>query len=255
MTWLKLDDGFFDHPKVLAAGKDAALFYLAALCWCSQQATDGLLPPAALPVIAAKVGGAKPRKAVDALVVAGLFEIDGPSWRIHDYCEHQRSRSQRDADRDAARERQRKARESQRDKPATPPNVTASSRRSSVAEGEKRETDVLQGQPTSQWGANWRPSEASSEWAYAVGFSTAQIDRQTARFVACNTRRRTEFRDVEAAWRAWMRRELPNVIELPKARDAVLCGLCDAPLLPGLDGELECSAGCEAVIIDLASAS
>ena len=51
MPWVKLDDHFFRHPKVIAAGRDARDLFLAGLCYYSSGPTgdsasrsDGLAP-------------------------------------------------------------------------------------------------------------------------------------------------------------------------------------------------------------------
>ena len=49
MAWIRLDDGFADHPKILAAGPLAAILQVRALCWSSRHLTDGFIPPEALP--------------------------------------------------------------------------------------------------------------------------------------------------------------------------------------------------------------
>lgn len=49
--WIKLDDGFATHPKILAAGPIAALIQIRALCYASQNRTDGLIPHQALPLL------------------------------------------------------------------------------------------------------------------------------------------------------------------------------------------------------------
>lgn len=124
---------------------------------------------------------------------------------------------------------------------------------------QKTDTDVIGSYPQfrMEFGPGWRPTQASVDWAYVSGYTEFQIKRQTGRFVASNQTKRTQFRDVELAWRAWMRQETPEavVIEMPTLRASNPCGLCGAGLQPGLDGELECSAGCEAIVIDLAVSS
>lgn len=54
MTWVKLDDAFYDHPKSRAVGKDGRALFIAALCHSSAQLTDGLIADHDLPLVAAK---------------------------------------------------------------------------------------------------------------------------------------------------------------------------------------------------------
>lgn len=90
MTWVRLETGFFAHPKALAAGKDGRLLYIAGLCYSAQQLSDGLIPKAALPLIAIQAG-TKPT-AARALLGVGLWEERGEDYLIHDYLAYQQSR-------------------------------------------------------------------------------------------------------------------------------------------------------------------
>lgn len=106
MTWVKLDDGFFLHPKALAAGRDGRDLYLAGLCWSAGQETDGLIPAHALALIAMVAGVADADQAASRLVEVGLWITDPDGWRIRGYGDWQTTRADRDAWR--AKERARK---------------------------------------------------------------------------------------------------------------------------------------------------
>ncbi len=88
MPWVKLDDNFPQHPKVLAAGPRAAWVHLCAIAHCARNLTDGHISPA----VAKSVGATKP--VVVALVEAQLWEENGNGWVIHDYLAYQPSRKQ-----------------------------------------------------------------------------------------------------------------------------------------------------------------
>lgn len=96
--WVKLDDGFFLHPKAQAAGKDGRALFIAALCWSAGQLTDGVIPKSSVPVIAA-MAGVKPSEA-KRLVAAGLWHDHGDHYEIHAYLEYQPSGSTMRAKRD-----------------------------------------------------------------------------------------------------------------------------------------------------------
>ncbi|HVJ20152.1 MAG TPA: hypothetical protein VM686_32280 [Polyangiaceae bacterium] len=99
MSWLKIDDGFADHPKVLELSDAAFRLHVRALCWCAKYETDGGLSKASLRVL-----GAKPKHLTE-LTTAGLW-IDGPDGhRIHDYLKYNPSKAQKDAEREATRKR------------------------------------------------------------------------------------------------------------------------------------------------------
>lgn len=103
MTWVKLDDQFPDHPKVIAAGPDAAWLYVAGLCFASKYLTDGFVPTHMLQHLTKQK---RPEVLVARLVELGMWsEVDG-GWAIHDYAKHQRTRAQIEAERAAASRRQ-----------------------------------------------------------------------------------------------------------------------------------------------------
>lgn len=83
MTWTRLDDGIFDHPKMLRAGDDAAHLYVRALVYCNRLLTDGRVHPEALPVI---FRHRAVRDLADRLVSVGAWEVhpDG-GWTVHDF--------------------------------------------------------------------------------------------------------------------------------------------------------------------------
>ena len=48
MTWVRLDDGFAQHPKLLSVGALGVAMQVAALCYCNRYLTDGFVPAAAV---------------------------------------------------------------------------------------------------------------------------------------------------------------------------------------------------------------
>lgn len=125
MSWVRLDDGFWTNPKVLAAQPLSRGLYLAGLCYSARELTDGVVPKAAIPLLLAQVGATK--KAPADLVACGLWvEVDG-GWAARDFLEFNKSRDEVLDDREKAKERQRRSRESRkvshRDKPVTSPGV------------------------------------------------------------------------------------------------------------------------------------
>lgn len=95
--WVKLDDHFFQHPKILQATPAAKLLYLAGLTWCAANLTDGLIPAAALPVLAAEAGidpsGAG--QIAEQLLELGLWvasDSTAGDYRVHHFLEYNPSR-------------------------------------------------------------------------------------------------------------------------------------------------------------------
>lgn len=90
MPWVKLDDSFHSHPKVVGAGTEAVGLYVLALTYSSHHLTDGHVPLAWV----RQAAGAKARKLAGRLVEHGLWTENGTGWVIHDYHEYQPTREQ-----------------------------------------------------------------------------------------------------------------------------------------------------------------
>jgi hypothetical protein len=107
VSWIKLDDQFPDHPKVLAAGPAAAWLYVCGLAYASRYLTDGFIPAVQVPRLAdVRQAPGLARRLVDA----GLWEVVDAGYQIHDYLEYQDPSSKVQAKREEARERMRKFR-------------------------------------------------------------------------------------------------------------------------------------------------
>lgn len=86
MTWTKLDDNIFDHPKMLKAGEDAANLYVRALVYCNRYLTDGRIEEETLGAVTRRPDA---EALVAKLVKVGLWEEhpDG-GWLVHNFHEH-----------------------------------------------------------------------------------------------------------------------------------------------------------------------
>jgi hypothetical protein len=93
MTWVRLDDQFPDHTKVIAAGPAAAWLYVTALCYCNRMLTDGFVPGNQVPRLVPNAS-----KLVDRLLTAGLWRkasrdgVDG--YEVHDFLKYQPTREE-----------------------------------------------------------------------------------------------------------------------------------------------------------------
>jgi hypothetical protein len=121
MTWVRLDDAFTEHPKVVAAGPLAAWLHVCALAYCNRNLTDGHVPAS----VARRLADIdNPAEAIAALVANGLWDKDEGGYRIHGYLEYQPAKEQVLHERELAKERQARAREKR-----VTPDVTRESRR------------------------------------------------------------------------------------------------------------------------------
>jgi hypothetical protein len=104
MPWIRLDDQFPDHPKVLAAGPAAAWLYVCGIGYCNRLLTDGRIPAGQVRKLA-DVDNAPELAA--RLVDVGLWEATEDGYIIHDFLEYQPSAEQVKAERaDNARRQQ-----------------------------------------------------------------------------------------------------------------------------------------------------
>lgn len=109
MAWLKIDDGFVEHEKVMGLSDRAFRLHMTALCQCAKNLTDGLVDPSRLRIVAAIVGRPIPAS-VKELVEAGLWAPDGDCYRINDYLEYNPPAVKVKKERENAKERMRSAR-------------------------------------------------------------------------------------------------------------------------------------------------
>jgi len=81
--YLRLDTNFWSHPKVIAAGEQAAVLYQQMAMYCMDHATDGLVPDGQLP----RFGLPRLRQRLDRLAATGMAEpVDG-GWLLPGYVE------------------------------------------------------------------------------------------------------------------------------------------------------------------------
>ena len=108
MTWIKIDDSFPDHPKVVGLSDKSFRAYISALCYAGRYLTDGYIPMA---IIARFVD--EDMSYVSELTQSGLLleDINKNGFIIHDYLSHQTSKQQVEDKRANLRERQKRFRE------------------------------------------------------------------------------------------------------------------------------------------------
>lgn len=126
MSWVKLDDGFADHPKIAKVGAVGAWLQVQALCYANKNLTDGFVPfgvarsfvsrgveytdeEQRVWTLAETCGQAgRELHEVDwpaIMVNAGLWEQVPSGYLIHDYDQYQPSREQVLAKRSATSQR------------------------------------------------------------------------------------------------------------------------------------------------------
>jgi hypothetical protein len=103
VTWVRIDDRYATHQKMLRAGGIAIAVDVAGMCYCAGHGTDGFIPTEALAAAAPFLNKRQAMAAAGRLVEVGRWvPIDG-GWRIHDYLTYNPSAAE------AAKERWRRA--------------------------------------------------------------------------------------------------------------------------------------------------
>jgi hypothetical protein len=88
MSWLKIDDGLFLHPKWLRTPVTARALWVTALSYCGKMNTDGHVDSALLPLL----GGAT--EDAEALVASGLWNVVEGGYSFHDFEDYNRTSEQ-----------------------------------------------------------------------------------------------------------------------------------------------------------------
>lgn len=104
MPWVKLDDRFPSHRKVALLSDRAFRLYVSALCWSSENLTEGRITQRELPLVAARLRGVK--TAAAELEAAQLWDRADDGWQIHDFLEYNPDRARVQSEREANAARQ-----------------------------------------------------------------------------------------------------------------------------------------------------
>lgn len=86
MTWFKVDDSFYDHPKVFDAPDCAVALWTRAGTWAARNLTDGFVP-SGMPARLCD----DPDTAIKELVRRGLWTRASGGYKFHDWSSYQPS--------------------------------------------------------------------------------------------------------------------------------------------------------------------
>ena len=106
MTWFKVEDNFWSHPKVMHLSSHAAGVWLRSAAYCSAHLTDGRITGHTIEVICPE-SRAHTRRAIAELVTAVLWDLgtQGDEYVFHDWAVYQSTRAEVEAKREAEREK------------------------------------------------------------------------------------------------------------------------------------------------------
>lgn len=126
MSWFKVDDSFYDHPKFLDVPNAAIGLWAKAGAWCGKHLTDGVIPATQVKLFKGT------NSQINALISARIWiedrsENGAKVYRFHDWNDYQPTREQKLKEREESAERQRKSRERKRAEQAQRENVTRDS--------------------------------------------------------------------------------------------------------------------------------
>lgn len=85
MSWVKLDDGYPEHIKVVGLSDAAFRTDVEGWCYCARNLTDGLIPAA--------IAKRWRKRAITELMDAGRWHHDVAGYRIHDYLDYNPSKA------------------------------------------------------------------------------------------------------------------------------------------------------------------
>lgn len=105
MTWFKVDDGFWSHPKTLTLSAEAVALWVRAGSYCGKHLTDGFVSRQILPMLQGTPDHARELVAADLW----LDHVDG--WQFYAWTEYQDTKTAVETRREAWKTRKRKQRE------------------------------------------------------------------------------------------------------------------------------------------------
>ena len=95
MTWIKLDDGFPNNPKIVGLSDQSFRLYISGLCYSGKYLTDGFIPKA----VVTQFGDPT------ELLEKGLWEETFDGIQIGNYTEYQTPKAEVEKKREQSRER------------------------------------------------------------------------------------------------------------------------------------------------------
>lgn len=111
MPWVRLDDRFPSHRKIDLLSDRAFRLYVSALCWSSENLTEGFIPDENV----TRIAHVRSTKATaKELEERGLWERVNAGWQIHDYLDYNPTRASVQAEREKNAARQQEYRDRKR---------------------------------------------------------------------------------------------------------------------------------------------
>jgi len=111
VTWIRIDDGILDNPKIAKVGVTGFALYVAGLVFCGRNLSNGFIPKErALLLLPLDAEDLRDSRTISALISQNLWEICEGGYQVHDYLKYNRSRASVLRERASARQRSRRVR-------------------------------------------------------------------------------------------------------------------------------------------------
>ena len=114
VPWVRIDEEFTQHPKVVQVGPLGVALQVAALCYCNRNLTDGFVPRGVVRMLLDFDGLGDALQVANSLVKAGMWETVEGGYRVHDFETYQPSKERVLAERERLRQRVAKWRKKKR---------------------------------------------------------------------------------------------------------------------------------------------
>lgn len=185
MPWFKVDDGFYDHPKVVDLPPEAAGLWVLAGSYCARHLTDGGVPRSRV----ARLGATESVAA--ELVAAGLWDETPEGYQFHDWSEYQPLRASIVEERRRAQERMRAVRAKSKD-------VRPNEERTAAERSTERSENFERSSATPTRPIPSRPDQTPEG---VVGAARADVDRLCALLVELMRSNGDRVPTVTQAWK------------------------------------------------------
>lgn len=209
MTWFKVDDGFWSHPKTMALSPGAVALWVRAGAYSCQHLTDGVILSRVTPLLDPSEGR---EQHAQELVDAGLWTRRRDGYQFHDWEDYQETSQDVKKRRDQWKQRQRRARESREESRVTPTVTHAPVTRESLSPVPSR-PDPLSS--TKKEGGNrarplppdWQPNDAHRALAAQRG---VDCDLEASKMRDWASDKGATGKDWDARFRNWLHRATPD---------------------------------------------
>lgn len=197
MSWAKLDDGFYDHPKVLGASLEAVGLFCRSLSYCSRHATDGHVTLAVCTWLANDSVTAQ--RLAEELVTLKLWERNGDGYVIHDFLVYNPSSKALERQRNLTKLRVRALRE----RNAVTEPLPSGTRNAHVPGRDGTGTGRVLNKSSKRKPGGFGLTPERYQAAIEGGLAPTAIEREWSKF--SDHTFKTARKDWDATWRNWAR--------------------------------------------------